>query len=497
MDDSLTLDFSPEEIEEIWPLLTPEEEAELERLIFGEGETAVSYDAPDLFEFGRRTWIEVPQVAVGATGGATTVRFLLWDSQGPVIEAMDRERLLVILKARQLGISWLACLYCLRLIVSQPNQRVLMFSQGLVEAGELIRRVKFLYNNHDDVEQMPASVKDNESTFQLANGSVIRSLPATKKAGRSFTASVIVLDEYAFMQWGADLFAAAKPTIDNGGKMVIISTADDYGSHYHQFWGAAERGDNGFYPLFLPWSAHPNRGEGWREARERESLYPQDVIREYPSSPLEAFVHATGMIYDVWLDDYDGAMEAGEKPRGNVTDEADYVEDGGEVYWAVDDGYAGRIDQRTGMFTADSHPRVFLLAQMKSDGHLDVFWEDCRVQTLEDLHIKLVLTLPYPQPTFAAVDKSAAQLKGRLHKAGIYTQNGPSSVEESIKEMRRWVAADKNEWRRFRVHPRCKHVRYEMVRYVRDENTHKPVKAFDHTPDGARYLIWRLRPLGD
>jgi hypothetical protein len=489
---NLTIDqYSPERIDQLVALMTPAEEAEFMTLLFGVPQQANTYQAPALFEFARRTKIEVPQTAVGGSS-ATVVPFELWDSQLPVIEAMDNERLVIILKARQLGISWLACLHKLRKIVTLPNQRVLMFSQGEMEAGELIRRVKFLYYNHADREQFPAILKDNQSILQLANGSTIRSMAATKRAGRSFTASDVVLDEYAFMTWGADLFAAVKPTIDNGGTMTIISTADNYGSHYHQFWQAAERGDNSFKTIFLPWSAHPHRGEGWRKEREKESLYPKDVIREYPSNPLEAFVHATGIIYDVWLDDYD----AGTAVTGNVTEEADYVPDGGEVYWAVDDGYSGRMDARSGMFTAESHPRVFLMAQMKADGHLDVFWEDCRVLTLEDEHIKLVLTLDYPLPTFAAVDKSAAQLKGRLHGQGVYTQNGPSSVEESIKETRRWIGQDENEWRRLRVHPRCKHMRYEMARYVKGEGG-KPVKAFDHTADAIRYLIWRLRPLGD
>jgi hypothetical protein len=298
------------------------------------------------------------------------------------------------------------------------------------------------------------------------------------------------------MLWGSDLFAAAKPTIDNGGKMIIISTADDYGSHYHQFWQAAESKTNGFHPIFLPWWAHPNRGEGWREQVETESIYPQDVIREYPANATEAFVHTAGLIYGVWLDDYDARTAAGEQPLGNVQDTADYIPDGGELFWAVDDGYAGRLD-RHGYFTPESHPRVFLLCQMRADGRLCVFYEDCRVETLEDIHIEEVLQLPYPEPSFAAVDKSAAQLKGRLHTHNIYTQNGPPSVEESIKEMRRWVAADKNGWRRLHVHPRCKHFRYEMARYVKDEKTQKPVKAHDHTADASRYLIWRLRPLGD
>ena len=40
------------------------------------------------------------------------------------------------------------------------------------------------------------------------------------------------------------------------------------------------------------------------------------------------------------------------------------------------------------------------------------------------------------------VDKSAAELKGRLHALDIYTRNSPSDVAESIKELRRALGPD-------------------------------------------------------
>ena len=40
-------------------------------------------------------------------------RFDLWPAQQDVLEAMRRDRLLVILKARQLGLTWLALVYAL------------------------------------------------------------------------------------------------------------------------------------------------------------------------------------------------------------------------------------------------------------------------------------------------------------------------------------------------------------------------------------------------
>lgn len=202
------------------------------------------------------------------------------------------------------------------------------------------------------------------------------------------------------------------------------------------------------------------------------------------------WVQASGLVYDVWRD---GPAD------GNVTEEADYVPGGGSVLWFVDDGYSAGsaphthgIDPQTGYYVADSHPRVFLLAQIKADGHIDIFAEHYACLLQPEAHLAEVFALPYPTPDYAAVDKSAAALRGRLHAADIYTKNGPASVEESIKEMRRRLAPDANNWRCMRVHPRCKQLRMEMVSH-RYDLSGRPVKQYDHGPDAARYGTHAVR----
>lgn len=229
------------------------------------------------------------------------------------------------------------------------------------------------------------------------------------------------------------------------------------------------------------------------------------------------WVQASGLVYDVWSD---GPGD------GNVTEAANYVPDGGPVYWAVDDGYSGEQDPSTGMFTETSAPRAFLLVQQRPNGRLCVFYESYEVKTLEDQHIARVLLLPYdtqdigrplegqswvhwaldqrkrladagtpayPFPSSAAVDSAAAELRGRLHAAQIYTLGKPPSIEESIKTTRRMLAPDANGWRRILVHPRCKHLRAEMASYRRHPITGKPIDAFNHGVDAIRYLAWTKR----
>lgn len=196
------------------------------------------------------------------------------------------------------------------------------------------------------------------------------------------------------------------------------------------------------------------------------------------------WIQASGAIYgDVWLDG---------PANGNVTEAAEYAAGEGSILWAVDDGYAGEADSRTGEYTAQSHPRVFLLCQLRPDGILKVFAESYAIKRLSDEHIQEMLSQPYPTPDFAAVDKSAAELIGRLNRQGVHTRRGAASVEESIKLTREWLGPDTNKVRKIIVHPRCKHLRSEMASYHYDENG-KPVKEHDHGVDAIRYLAWCLR----
>jgi hypothetical protein len=430
-------------------------------------------------EFIEQTYLEV--VDNRNTGIAP---FHLWEGQKQALATMEQDRLAVFLKARQLGISWVACGFSLWAGMTFPNQTVLAYSQGQLEANELIRRVSFLYHHHQRLNELPLLIRDNTSLLEWDNGFRMLSLAATRKAGRSFTASIAILDEWAFMAWPRQTLAAVKPTIDAGGKLFIISSADGQGSAYHQFWQHAIAGLNGYKAIFLPWFAHPDRGEGWREQKIIEaSGDTASVLREYPANDLEAFTAAAGLVYDIWSDG---------PPDGNVTEQAEFDPDGGAIMWAGDDGYHGQLDPQTGHYTEGSSPRVFLLVQERADGGLNVFYEDYAVRLLEETQIERVLALPYPAPDFAVIDSAAAALRGRLQTYGIGTYGKPESIDESIKTTRRFIAADPNGRRRVYVHPRCKHLRYEMGAY-RLNDKGEPIDSHNHGPDALRYLCHKLR----
>jgi hypothetical protein len=217
--------------------------------------------------------------------------FRLWPAQTQLLWQLLMERLVILLKARQLGISWLCCGYALWLCLFRPGRVVLLFSKGQLEADELLRRVGVMYAALPEWMRRtgPDLVTQNASELAWSNGSVARSLPATQNAGRTFTASLVIMDECAFMQYAETLYTALKPTIDGGGKLIIVSTANGTRGMFYKLWQNAIQHVNGFAALFLSWRARPDRDAIWRAKVATEALSSALDLQEYPDTPEEAF----------------------------------------------------------------------------------------------------------------------------------------------------------------------------------------------------------------
>ena len=218
------------------------------------------------------------------------IAFLAWGWQMALLALFVAERLLVILKARQLGVSWLAAIYALWVAAFHPGKRVLLISKGQVEADELLSKVAFVYERLPDWLKPEARVNIRSITFPRID-SEIEALPATQGVGRSRSASLVILDEHGHQQWARKIYLALKPVVEHG-QLISISTANGLRALHSQLYLDAKKGINGFRAVFIPWSAHPDRAGDWRD-RERASLSAlsdAEFAQEYPADDHEAFV---------------------------------------------------------------------------------------------------------------------------------------------------------------------------------------------------------------
>ena len=242
-----------------------------------------SIKPPALSEWIGNVTIEEPQGDL-----VSIISFHLWPAQREALEVIKNNDQVIILKARQLGISWLVLAYALFLCIFFSNKLVMVFSKDQDSANEMIRRVKGMYQRLGGKPQQ--MTQDNVTTIGWSNGSRIKSFAATEDAGSSFTASLTIIDEFAKMRYADALYTSVKPTIADGGKMIIISTAKGEGNPFHKLWEAAEKHTNSFTPLFLPWNARPDRTAEWYSRAEADAISSAHHRQEYPALPDEAFV---------------------------------------------------------------------------------------------------------------------------------------------------------------------------------------------------------------
>ena len=255
------------------------------------------------------------------------ITFALWDWQADLLRTLARESLVIVLKARQLGVSELAAAYALWRARFVPGWLGLLVSRNQSDACDLLDRIGFMYDHlppwlqaappprrraveQDDILDAPDPIdglilrKRNSRVLEFGHqteaGNVpsrIQSLPATRGTGRGKPASWVFLDEWAHQPWQPQIFAAIKPTLATGGSLLGVSTANGVGNSFHQLWAGAERGDNGFIPIFLPWRCHPEHDEDWRVAQSR-SMEPWQLAQEHPDNATEAFIQSGQPVFD-------------------------------------------------------------------------------------------------------------------------------------------------------------------------------------------------------
>jgi hypothetical protein len=226
---------------------------------------------------------------------ADWVRFKLWPEQKRVLEEIHANQLTVILKARQLGISWLSLGYALWQVMFRPIAAVSVFSRRETEAMYLLGqdRLRGMFN------QLPAWMKTgyevNVSSgheWILKSGSAVRAFPTS--AGDGYVSTLAIVDEADLSPDLNKLLRAVKPTIDNGGKLILLSRANktEPESEFKNIYRGAREGENGWNHIFLPWSAHPGRDADWylRQQRDIQSRTGSldDLYEQYPATDDQA-----------------------------------------------------------------------------------------------------------------------------------------------------------------------------------------------------------------
>ena len=245
----------------------------------------ISYMKGNILQF-------VKYVKIVEPGGE--VQYELWPHLVRFFQELKKGKLIIVLKSKQIGISWALAVYVVHHIIYTPNANVLMISKGEDEAKELLSKCKVVYFSLPLwMKGFTCEPNSIESFGLKERGSKIRALPSTTVASIGETASLVIGDEADFHPFAQENYAHTKPTIDAGGQMVLVSTADksEPDSWFKRLYKDARSNKNDFFPLFFGYNSNPRRTEEWLK-RERQVAkdggYLWMVEQNYPTSEEEA-----------------------------------------------------------------------------------------------------------------------------------------------------------------------------------------------------------------
>lgn len=225
------------------------------------------------------------------------IPFQLWKAQAHVARTLLNNLLVVILKARQVGLTWLVLAFALWLMLFRPAATILLFSKRDDEAIEMLDfRLKGMYERLPDWMKCERVVTSNDHAWELSTGSRATAFPTT--GGRSRSATMVIVDEGDYIDDMGAVMSATQPTIDAGGRMIVLSSANKKTplSRFKTLFREAFAKTISWTAVFLAWDAAPWRTPEWHaqkrtDAERLDEL--DDFTKEYPATWEEALAPAS------------------------------------------------------------------------------------------------------------------------------------------------------------------------------------------------------------
>lgn len=240
-------------------------------------------------------------------------------------------RKFITLKARQLGITWLAVAYGLWAMLFRPGAACVAYSYDEEASKKLIQRAwrmlqtlpPYLWRDFEVVTPDTAILPSQWiRLLHKPTGfiSTFQALPATKRAGHGDTIFWGIMDEVSRMEYAREIYTAINPATSRGGRLLLNSTANGVsneesgeGNFFHHVWVTAD--DKGIAGKFLPWHLHPERGDhgdhgkrplivgGVRDPdwyqREAMALPTVERNQQYPLNENDAFMLSGSTYFEV------------------------------------------------------------------------------------------------------------------------------------------------------------------------------------------------------
>jgi hypothetical protein len=200
----------------------------------------------------------------------------LTKEQQTIIEALQQNDDTIILKPRQIGSSTviIAFLFALAYQSKEPITFAIL-SYKLSSSKHLLNIAKNFYFSLPEPLRRPLDV-DNSTELSFEGGGRLLAVASSQRGGlRSFTASKIMLSEFAFSENAEELKATALAAL-NDGQLIIESTANHFNDCLHQEIIKTQTGSANYNYIFFRWADHEEYNltpeEGFTPTAEEEEI---------------------------------------------------------------------------------------------------------------------------------------------------------------------------------------------------------------------------------
>lgn len=181
--------------------------------------------------------------------------------------------------------------YILHQLITREDITIAILANKEKSAKEILERIKMAYS------MLPWFIKPGVMEWNKTNivlskgvrGNKVFAAACSTDSIRGQSASIVVIDEAAFIKHADEFFSSTFPTISSSktSQIIMISTPKGL-NHFYKFWKEAEEKKNGFKPFFSPWWENPTRDDDWAENERKtlgsDQLFAQEVLCSFIGS---------------------------------------------------------------------------------------------------------------------------------------------------------------------------------------------------------------------
>ena len=196
------------------------------------------------------------------------VPFKLFTRQKEILRSYEKNRFNLITKPRQAGISSTTQAHCaIKAAFADPTnpETIVVIANKLILAKKFTNGIKKYisqlprwiwgdeYYGSKEKEQKSIFIRDSQIEIELPNGSKIVAVATSQDALRGYTPTLLIFDEAAFVDNGAELYGAAMSSLSTGGRAILISTPNGFDPLYYKTYEESLAGRNDYVIIELKW----------------------------------------------------------------------------------------------------------------------------------------------------------------------------------------------------------------------------------------------------